>query len=185
MRHEILQGLHEDHINMSRIAGLVAAELAAVESGEKPDLALLEDVMAYVTAFPDTVHHPTEDILFAQLKRAVPEAQHDIDALLAEHGELIAMGRTFLRLVVAVEGEAVVTRAELLAKGRAYLDLLTAHMNKEEMGLFRLAADRLNPADWATIGTRIEAMEDPLFGPAVAADYRRLWQRIMAYPPSR
>ena len=185
MRHEILQGLHEDHINMSRIAALVAAELVAIEKGEKPDLNLLDDVMAYVTAYPDTFHHPTEDIVFAQLKRAAPEVRDDVDALLAEHGDLIATGRAFQRLVRAVEEEAVVTRAELLSKGRLYLDKLTAHMNKEEAGLFRLAADRLDQADWATIGARVEAMEDPLFGPAVAADYRRLWQRITAHPPGR
>jgi hemerythrin-like domain-containing protein len=185
MRHEILQGLHEDHINMARVAALVAAELVAIESGDKPDLALLDDIMAYVTAYPDAIHHPSEDIMFAQLKRAAPEAQREIDALLAEHDDLISTGRAFQRLVRAVEEEAVVRRADLLAMGRAYLDKLTAHMNKEEAGLFRLAADRLNSSDWETIGARVEAMEDPLFGPAVTADFRRLWQRITAHPPDR
>jgi hemerythrin-like domain-containing protein len=123
--------------------------------------------------------------MFRQLKRAAPEAQEEVDKLLDEHSELIAMGRAFLRLVRAVEEEAVVTRAELSAIGRSYLDKLTEHMNKEEAGLFRLAADRLGPSDWEAIGGRVEAMEDPLFGPAVAADYRRLWQRITAHPPGR
>lgn len=181
----ILQGLHEDHINMSKIAVLVAAELAELEDGAQPDYDLLEDVMSYVTAYPDTYHHPAEDVVFAQLRQAAPEAGRDIDALLAEHVELIATGRAFLETIRAVQGEAVVTRAEFLASGRGYLELLTAHMNKEEAGLFPLAAERLGAADWEAIGTRVEAMEDPLFGPAVAADYQRLWQRITAHHPIR
>ncbi|MDH3420196.1 MAG: hemerythrin domain-containing protein, partial [Gammaproteobacteria bacterium] len=183
--HTILQGLHEDHINMSKIAALVAAELAVIEDGTHPDYELLENIMSYVTAYPDTYHHPTEDIVFARLRHVAPEAGRDIDVLLAEHEELVAYGREFLETIRAIEEEAVVTRADFLAKGRGYLDLLTSHMNREEAGLFRLAAERLDASDWEEISTRVEAIEDPLFGPALNADYRRLWQRITAHHPIR
>lgn len=185
MAHPILQGLHEDHINISKIAALVAAELAKLEDGAHPDYDLLENIMSYVTSYPDSYHHPTEDIVFAQLRSVAPEAGEDADALLAEHEELTANGRQFLRTIRAIEEEAVVTRAEFLAQGRKYLELLTAHMNKEEAGLFRLAAERLDASDWETISASVEAMEDPLFGATVNADYRRLWQRITAHHPVR
>jgi hemerythrin-like domain-containing protein len=184
MRHAILDRLHADHVNMAKVAALIAGELAAVETGGRADLGLLEDVMAYVTGHPDTHHHPTEDIVFARLKRTAPEACSEVDAIMDEHARVIARGREFLGLVRAVEEDAVVTRAELLAKGRRYLDTLSEHMNKEEAGLFRLAADRLDTADWAAIDARLAALEDPLFGATVAADYRRLWQRITGYPAS-
>lgn len=185
MTHAILQGLHEDHINMTKIAALVAAELAEVEGGAPPDYDLLENIMSYVTSYPDTYHHPTEDVVFAGLRRVVPEAGADIDLLLAEHETLLAHGREFLRTIRAIEEEAVVTRAQFLAQGRHYLESLTAHMNKEETGLFRLAAERLDASDWEDISARVEAIDDPLFGPAVNADYRRLWQRITANHPIR
>lgn len=185
MTHGILQGLHEDHINISKLAALVVAELAELEGGAQPDCDLLDDIMSYVIAYPDTYHHPTEDVVFARLRQVVPEAGTDIDVLLAEHVELIANGREFLKTIRAVEHEAVVARADFLARGREYLELLAAHMNKEEAGLFRLAAERLDVSDWEAIGVRLEAIEDPLFGPAVAADYRRLWQRITAHHPTR
>jgi len=185
MRHAILNGLHEDHINMSKIAALLAAELVEIEDDGKPDLDLLEDIMSYVTVYPDAHHHPTEDIVFAQLEKVVPEASAEIRDLLAEHADLIGKGRAFLDLVRAIEEEAVVTRTELLSKGRSYLDRLTSHMNKEEARLFRLAAERLDQADWAAIGRRVEAMEDPLFGLAVSVDFRRLWQRISAHAQNR
>jgi hemerythrin-like domain-containing protein len=181
MTHAILEGLHQDHINMSKIAALIAAELADLEDGAPLNYDLLENIMSYVTAYPDTYHHPTEDIVFARLRHVAPEAGTDIDALLAEHEKLLAYGREFLRAIRAIEEDAVVTRAEFLEKGRGYLELLSGHMNREEAGLFRLAAEHLDVADWEEIGARVEAMEDPLFGSAVNADYRRLWQRITAH----
>jgi len=185
MTHPILQGLHEDHINMSKLAALIAAELATLEDDAHPDYDLLENIMSYVTSYPDTYHHPTEDIVFAQLRIVAPEAGKDVDALLAEHEELTAYGLRFLSTIRAIEEEAVVTRAEFLALGRKYLELLTAHMNKEEAGLFRLAAERLEASEWETISASVEAIEDPLFGATVNADYRRLWQRITAHHPAR
>ena len=170
---------------MSKIAALVAAELTALEQGVPPDYDLLENVMSYVTSYPDTYHHPTEDVVFARLRRVVPEAETDIDLLLAEHEKLIKYGREFLRTIRAIEEEAVVTREEFLSQGKQYLELLTAHMNTEEAGLFRLAAERLDASDWEDISARVEAIDDPLFGPAVNADYRRLWQRITANHPIR
>jgi len=183
MMHGILQGLHEDHTNMSKVAALVAAELAELEEGASPDYDLLEDIMSYVTGYPDTYHHPTEDAVFARLRQTAPSAGREIDKLLAEHVELIACGREFLDMVRAVEDEAVVARAAFLKKGRSYLKLLATHMKNEETGLFGLAAERLGAEDWEAIGARVAAMEDPLFGSTVAADFRRLWQRITAHHP--
>ena len=89
MRHPILDSLHQDHINMSKVAALVAAELVEIEDGGKADLELLEDIMSYVTVYPDTHHHPTEDIVFAHLQQVAPEADAAVRDLLAEHADLI------------------------------------------------------------------------------------------------
>lgn len=184
MRSIVLEQLHQDHVHMATIIDLVAYELDVIESGTSLDLELIEDALIYITAYPDACHHPTEDVVFAHLCSVVPDAKPQIDELQREHGQLIATGRELLESVRAVEEDALVTRAELLDKGRAYVEQLRAHIDKEESGLFRLAAEHLGTADWAHIGTAIDAMEDPLFGPAVSADHRRLWQRISAHTPS-
>ena len=169
---------------MATIIALVTYEFDAIEGGTSLDLELIEDALIYITAYPDACHHPTEDVVFERLGSVVPEARSDIDELQREHVQLIATGRELLASVRAVEEDALVTRAELLDKGRAYVEQLRAHIDKEESGLFRLAAKHLGTADWAHIGMAIDAMEDPLFGPAVSADHRRLWQRIKAHTPS-
>ena len=169
---------------MTTIIGLIARELDAVECAESFDLELVEDALLYITAYPDACHHPTEDVVFGRLKDVVPEARADIAALQREHALLITSARELLAEVRAVQEDALVTRAELIEKGRAYIDMLKRHMDTEESGLFRLAAEHLGAADWTSIGAAIEAMDDPLFGPAVSADHQRLWRRITAHTPS-
>ena len=181
MRHSVLDRLHEDHAHMATIIELIVRELDAVDCGKQMDLELIEDTLAYVTAYPDACHHPAEDIVFARLGAVLPQASLEIEALRSEHVRLIASARAMLGAVRAVEEDALVTRAELLEAGRAYVDTLERHIDKEEAGLFRLAAEHLDAADWAAIAAAIDAMDDPLFGPAVARDHRRLWQRITAH----
>ncbi len=166
---------------MATIIDLIVRELDAVEGGKSMDLELVEDALAYVTAYPDACHHPTEDVVFARLGSILPQASLEIEALRREHVQLIASARAMLAAVRAVEEDALVTRAELLETGRAYVDTLKRHMDKEEVGLFRLAAEHLDAADWTSIAAAIDALDDPLFGPAVARDHRRLWQRITAH----
>ena len=177
----IIDSLHEDHVNIAEIAGLAREELRQLEAGEAADYGLLEDIMCYVTGYPDTHHHPTEDIVFEYLKRCVPAAAEDVEAILAEHEELIASGIRFLEAIRAVEEEAVVRRDELLRRGHGYLSMLEAHMNTEESLLFPRVTQALSSQQWQELDDRIEQRPDPLFGAAVDADYRRLWQRIQAH----
>ena len=69
---DIIASLHEDHINVAQVAGVAREELRRLAAGEAADYALLEDIMCYVTGYPDTHHHPTEDIVFARLKERSP-----------------------------------------------------------------------------------------------------------------
>jgi len=105
----------------------------------------------------------------------------EVDSLLGEHVELIALGRRFLEAVRAAAEETFVLREDLLGRGRDYLALLERHMDIEEGRLFPRAARDLNDEDWAWLKERIEQRRDPLFGPALDEDYRRLWRRIQAH----
>ncbi len=177
---DIIASLHDDHVNVAQVAHLAREELRLLEAGETVDYSLLEDVMCYVTSYPDTHHHPTEDLVFERLKQRAPDAAEDVDSILAEHEELIAKGQRFLEAIRAVAQEAFVLREDLLHRGGDYLSMLERHMNTEEDQLFPRARKELTDEDWEHLGKRIEQRPDPLFGPALDEDYRRLWQRIQA-----
>jgi hemerythrin-like domain-containing protein len=180
----VLNDLHDDHKNIARVLALLNHELETLAEVHSPDYELLEDIMRYVTGYPDTHHHPTEDIVFQHLRERAPDTAAAIEAILTEHQELAASGRRFLAAVEAVEHEALIQRTELLALGRAYADLLEHHMDREEGYLFPQARQQLSASDWHEIGTEVEAQPDPLFGPGQRADFKRLWQRINDHAPS-
>jgi hemerythrin-like domain-containing protein len=176
-----MTGLHQDHVNLARILRLGERELAALERGDSTDLDLLEDIMRYVTGYPDAHHHPTEDVVFERLKRRVPETAAEIDAIVAEHEEIIAKGRSFLDALEAAQDDAMMRRDELVRRGNGYFAALRRHMDTEEGRLFPSAARNLTPADWRAIEGRVEAAPDPLFGPQFDERFRHLRERIEAH----
>ncbi len=180
----VLDDLHEDHKNIARVLALLNHELETLADAHSPDYELVEDIMRYVTGYPDTQHHPTEDIVFQHLEERAPETAADIAATLAEHHRLVEAGTRFLKAIEAVEHEAMMQRAELLALGRAYAELLEAHMDAEEGNLFPKALANLTEADWEAIAAEAQARPDPLFGPALEAEFRNLLQRINDHAPA-
>ena len=177
----ILESLRQDHVNMAVISSLAFHELAKIEAGQTAEFDLLEDIMCYITGYPDTHHHPTEDILFERLKSRVPEAADEVDAILSEHQQMIASGTRFLDLVRAVKNEVVMVRDDIVQMGRAYFSLLERHMSIEERRLFPLAQYKLTLKDWEQLGERIEQRPDSLFDVPLNNYYRLLRCRIEAY----
>ncbi len=166
---------------MSVISSLAFHELAKIEAGQTANLDLLEDIMCYVTGYPDTHHHPMEDLLFEQLKLRVPEAADEVNAILSEHQEMIASGTRFLDLIRAVQKEAITVRDDIALTGRAYFSLLERHMNIEDRQLFPLAQHKLTVEDWEQLGERIEQRPDSLFDVPLDKYYCRLRNSIGTY----
>ena len=180
----VLDDLHEDHKNIARVLALLNHELETLAEVHSPDYELVEDIMRYVTGYPDTHHHPTEDIVFQHLKDRAPETADAIAEILEQHHRLIDNGTRFLKAIEAVEHEAMIQRTELLALGRAYAELLKEHMDTEEGHLFPAAKAKLTASDWEMIGVEVEARPDPLFGASLQTEFRRLLQRINDHAPA-
>ena len=51
---------------------------------------LAQDIARYMHEYPDTVHHPTEDIIFNRLLVRDPDSKKDIDWLRKDHERLAA-----------------------------------------------------------------------------------------------
>ena len=69
----IMQVLHEDHINVSRLLDVIDTSLERLTSGNPDGLSLAYKAMRYMTAYPDIYHHPLEDIVFEALVRRSPD----------------------------------------------------------------------------------------------------------------
>lgn len=155
-----LAHLHQDHVNLAQLVPVLRAGLSKLQSGERADLELLEEIMIYVTQYPDRIHHPTEDIIFTRLLDKAPELRNELTGIMEEHDDLVRAGRKFLSLLRAAEEDAPVPRPQIVADGERYVDMLVEHMNTEESQLFPAAARTLHSEDWDWVESQALALED-------------------------
>ncbi len=178
---DTIAALDRDHANVARLLELLESEILAIEVGKTPDYPLLQDIMRYMTQYPDRFHHPKEDLIFVQLLKRDPGARADVDDLLEEHITIGLAGQDFDRLLRTSAADSVEVREQLRTAGFAYTRALREHMLKEERKLFPLAKVVLTKEDWKLIDDEVDAIEDPLFGAAIADGYQRLYQLIVDY----
>ena len=170
--------LRSDHRNMARLLDLLEKEGDEIYQGGTPNLALMCDIMRYMTVYPDAVHHPKEDRLYAELRAVHPDRATGMRRIAGEHRELEEQSVSLLRrLEQAAAGDADSFR-EVVAAASRYADLLRKHMRWEEADLFRrldkLAAEGHDLVDKAVVIDQ----RDPLFGSKVEESFEVLYRCI-------
>jgi hemerythrin-like domain-containing protein len=175
---QAIAALERDHANIEKVLKLLESEILAIEVGKTPDYQLLQDIMCYMTQYPDRFHHPKEELLFAQILKHEPGAHADVKALSEEHFYIGLAGRSFDRMLRTSDVDSVNVREGLRVAGSAYIRSLREHMRKEEKKLFELAKAVFTNEDWQTIDEAVVAIEDPLFGTVIAKGYERLYRLI-------
>ena len=178
MKHSVQDQLSQDHRNIARLLGLMNHELDQVADAEVANMELLLDIMRYVTAYPDQVHHPLEDLMFESLYEREPELRERIGQMFDEHRLLAQKGGDFLHMLQTVVDGSMIERDVLVENGRAYADLLYNHMVYENEVVFPLADRGLSESDWTEVGRKFESQRDPLFGPIKDDDFASLLATI-------
>lgn len=137
----ILSGEHRVILQVLSALEAMAARSAA---GDLPR-ADAGDALEVLRTFADKCHHgKEEDILFPALEAQVP-GFGPTQVMRAEHVD----GRALIRAM----GEAVAAgaAAAFADAARGYVDLLRAHIGKEDDILFRMAQEMLSPEQDAAI----------------------------------
>ena len=167
--------LRTEHRAIERMLAILEAAAQRLEQGERVRPDLFRQGVDFVRNFADRCHHAKEEEnLFPRLEaRGVPR-QGPIGVMLFEHDE----GRAFVGAIAGAidvyerDGQAA---ARVIAENaRGYVDLLRAHIAKEDKVLFPMADRVLNPADQAELEQRFEQIETEVMGPGVHEQYHRL-----------
>ena len=174
---ESLAAWRADHANFARLLDLLERQLARFHVGEQPDYTLLVDLVSYLRHYPDRVHHPREDVVFARLVEREPALELPLARLLQEHRVIAEAGANLLRLLEDVVEDAIMSRAAVEAAAAMYLVYYRHHLAAEEREIIPRAVQLLTPADWATVAA-VPAEPDPLFGADFEQRYRELRRRI-------
>ncbi|CAB3773520.1 hemerythrin domain-containing protein [Paraburkholderia humisilvae] len=177
----IIEKLCTEHVRLARLVRLINGHSCLRTDASAPNIALLVDVLCYLTRFPDISHHVIEDRMVEKLlaKKALSiEFGHEIET---QHQTLIRDGRDLLQdLESAVRGENM--SQELVdSRVRLYAERLRHNMVIEELTLFPAAEKNLNDQDWREIAsTGAYGQTDPLFEGAVDERFAQLYRVITA-----
>ena len=69
-----MKELRDDHRNISTILDVLQSVAERADAGEDPDFELVDDIMRYMTVYPDAVHHPKEDVVYGELRKRRPDS---------------------------------------------------------------------------------------------------------------
>ncbi len=175
---DIMTALHQDHIHFSRLLSLLREDLEQLHAEERPDYQMMLDMVDYLANYADLYHHPKEDILYQFHLSRSSQAQEPIIELMEQHQEL---KRMTTRLHDAIEGllhDAVLSKAQLMAQLREFIERQTAHLNAEEATVFPLLEQGFSEHDWQHIEACLPIQSDPLFGREAEQQYQALYERI-------
>jgi len=134
------KGLREEHQWILKVAGALD-EILAREAEQGLDFDAIEECVSFIRLFADACHHgQEEDLLFPELMAmGMPKETGPLAVMLKEH----EMGRAYARHMVkslpgARDGEPD-ARQVLVNAARGYINLIRAHINKEDHVLFNMA----------------------------------------------
>lgn len=177
----MIERLHMDHANMSKLLDALDRQVAVFERNQTPDYEIIQGVVDYFLDYPDLCHHPREDRIARKLieKGAVNETA--AKTLLAQHEELGQLSRRFAKMVGEVMREAELPRANFLRAAREFIDTQRHHMAMEDEHFFPVAEALLNAEDLEALSAEDEGLADPVFGGLEEDRFTRLREAILKW----
>jgi len=154
------QVLMAEHELILQALDALEKKVAAVQAGAAPDRAYFDRAVSFLRGFADKCHHGKEEnLLFKRMtERGFPVQGGPIAVMLSEH----EAGRAFIRGIAegaAKLGADPAAARQIVENARGYIDLLRAHIGKENNVLFPMADRALGAEDQAYLAKEFERFE--------------------------
>jgi hemerythrin-like domain-containing protein len=173
--------LRDEHVLILKVAGRLDGMLLQEEAGGTIDYEIVERCITFFRLFADACHHgKEEDLLFPQLAvEGMPTESGPIAVMLYEHG----IGRAFVRDMAAnfdaaQSGDEEADR-ELRDAARGFIDLIVAHISKEDNILFNMADGMISGSSCETLCARYDEVCSRRFEGQSKDDLERLAAEIL------
>jgi len=151
------QNLENDHVYILRLTDVMERMVVTLS----PDLSGMELVVKLIQQYADGFHHAKEEnLLFPlMLQKGFSNEQGPISVMLQEHSQ----GRNFVKGMSAgidlyKQGDDTAI-PQIYRAMQGYIDLLRAHIGKENNVLFRMADRVLSAAEQENLLTDFAALE--------------------------
>jgi len=177
---KVLAELREDHKNMALMLNLLERQANRIYDGDEPDYELLHDIMHYMTVYPDAVHHPKEDRLYAELKSFRPDLSTGFERITMDHRHIAELSMKLRDDIAAINSGNPIRRRAVVADALRYVNTLRGHMQWEELDLFRRVDEMIRMGHDMFDSANFTHQADPVFGPEAEENFGRLVDCIRA-----
>jgi hemerythrin-like domain-containing protein len=175
----VIEILRQEHRNIEKLLFVLERELGVFARKDRPDYEVVHAVIGYFQVYPDTYHHPLEDLVFGKLKMRDPAAAAKIGDLEADHRRGAERLRRVAQAVESVLADRQLLRQTVNDIIRDFIDQERRHMAMEERNFFPAAVKALQPQDWAEIASRSTDQRDPLLSEVVEEGFGIVRRHIL------
>jgi hemerythrin-like domain-containing protein len=177
----IIEILLEEHRNIEKLLRVLEHELEVFDRSERPDYEILQSIIRYFEGYPESCHHPKEEMVYQKLKVRDPAAAKSVGDVEAEHQVETKRLRRFAQAVEYILADQEFLRETFDLAVHDFIDHQRQHMEKEERLLFPAAVKALRAEDWAEIDARLGDRADPLFKGAIESKFDNLEKTILRW----
>ena len=178
---KIIDILLDEHQNIEKLLRVIEHELEVFDSRGRPDYEILQTIIQYFQDYPESCHHPKEEMIFARLQARDPAAAKAFGDVEAEHALETRRLQSFARAVDSVLADQEFLRESFHLAVNDFIAHQRAHLEKEERLLFPAAIKALRDEDWAEMDARLDARQDPLFDGVVEEKFHNLQKTILRW----
>ena len=175
---ELMTELRLDHRNMAAVLDVLQSIVEEMEANKDPDFELFDEIMRYMTVYPDAVHHPKEDVIYEELRARRPDLSEDLSHVPDDHRKIARLSCLLRDEVEAINAGAAVRREKMIEDTAAYVECLREHMHWEETDLFRRIDLMLDAEPYRVDISEYEHIKDPVFELEIEAGFRRLIESL-------
>jgi hemerythrin-like domain-containing protein len=179
--HLAIERLVREHDNIAQLLVVLDSQFASIARGDdEAEDDLIRDAMTYMTDFVDNFHHGKEDYAVASVVDRVEGFRPLGDELNGQHRRIRETGLALNAELERMLLDEPVRRRELATIGFDYTAQVRRNMEFEEARVFPrlILMEEFDEEACARIDARLGSPPDPLFGPAVHARYRALFQTL-------
>lgn len=174
----VLEQLHQDHINLSKLLRILEDLADHIDAGERPDFQLMAEIADYIEIYVKRHHHPREDRMYAFFEGRSMQLDKVITRCKGEHAGLEATGRSLIEIIDGPMHDAVVRIDDLVSRLREFVSAEREHLDFEEGEVFPKLSALSYAADWSDLDQVLPPENDPIFGQAETDRFIRLGQRV-------
>jgi hemerythrin-like domain-containing protein len=168
--------LMTEHRAIERMLAVLETAAQRLDAGERPRPDLFREAVDFVRNFADRCHHgKEEENLFPRMEaRGVPRNGGPLGMMLMEHDQGRAYVGAMAGAIDAYEAGDQAAARTIAENAHGYVELLRAHIMKENNVLFPMADRVLSADDQRELTARFDQVETELMGPGVHERYHKL-----------